>query len=61
MSIGKKERQTEKQTLNYRGQTDGHQRGGGGGVGEQVMGMKEGTCDEHQVLYGSVGITKLYT
>jgi len=29
MSIGKKERQTEKQTLNYRGQTDGYQRGRG--------------------------------
>jgi len=34
MSIGKKERQTEKQTLNYRGQTDGHQRGGEWGMGE---------------------------
>ena len=35
MSIGKKERerQTKKQTLNYREQTDGYQRGGGCGAG----------------------------
>ena len=37
MNKGKKkevERQTKKQTLNYRGQTDGYQRGGGWGTGE---------------------------
>ena len=29
-----REKQTKKQTLNYREQTDGYQRGGGGGMGE---------------------------
>ena len=31
-SKGKKERQTKKKILNYRKQTDGCQRGGGGGM-----------------------------
>ena len=31
MSNGEKKRQTKKQTLTYREQTDGYQRGGGGG------------------------------
>ena len=32
-------------------QTEGHQRGGVGGWGKQVMGMKERTyCEEHQVM-----------
>ena len=48
-------RQTKKQTLNYRelmiirGEV-----GGRGGWIKQLIGMKEGTCDEHWVLYGSV-------
>ena len=42
--------QINKQTLNYREQNGGHQRGWG--WDKQKMGMKEGTCDEHQ-LYGS--------
>ena len=33
MNKGKKETQTKKQTLNYREQTDGDQRGGGWGDG----------------------------
>ena len=49
-----RERETKKQILNYREHTDGHQRGGGGGWGKQVMGMKVRTCrDEHQVMDGS--------
>ena len=47
-----RERQTKKQTFNYRKQTDGYQRGGRGRKGvKNVMGIKEYTCDEHQVLY----------
>ena len=30
----KRERQTKKQTLNYREQTDGYQKGGGRGMGK---------------------------
>ena len=30
----RKERKTKKQTLNYRKQTDGYQRGGGRGMGK---------------------------
>ena len=46
------ERQTKKQTLNYREQTDSCQRGGWQGDWvKQVMGIKECTwCDEHQAL-----------
>ena len=48
-----RERQTKKQTLNYREQTDGYQ----GRVDvewvKQVMEIEECTYDEHQVLYGS--------
>ena len=49
-------RTSKKQTLNYRGQTDGHH---GGrwveGWVKQVMGIKESTCrDEHWVMYASV-------
>ena len=47
-------RQTKKQTLNYREQTEGSWRGGGwGGWIKQVTEIQEGTCDEHQVLYVS--------
>ena len=49
----RKKRQTKKQTLNYRAQTNSYQRGGGGEWVKQEMGMKEGTFDEHQVTYGS--------
>ena len=39
MSKGKKkERQAEKQTLNYREQIDGYQRGGGWGMDELGVG-----------------------
>lgn len=49
MSKGEKtDRQTKKQTLNYGVQT-WLPRGGGGCV-KQVMGIKEGTCDEHWVM-----------
>ena len=56
MSKGGKKRQTKKQTLNYREQTDGYQSGGGQGNGlNKVMEIKECTCcDEHWVMYGSV-------
>ena len=54
MRQGKKERQSEKQTLNYSEQTEGYQREGQGQEqGKQLMGMKGYTCDEHWVLYGS--------
>ena len=44
-------RQTRKQTLNYREQTEGYWSGGGQGDG---LSIKEGTCgDEHWVLYVS--------
>ena len=33
MHKGKRERETKNQTLNYREQTDGYQKGGGGGEG----------------------------
>ena len=59
---GGRERELMKQTLNYREQTEGYQREGGLG-GErvkQVMGIKEGPCDEHQVMYGSVESLILY-
>ena len=50
----KREMQTKKQTLNYRKQTDVW----GGEAGwewvKQVMGIKECTCDEQQVMYGRV-------
>ena len=55
MSKGEKKRQsqTKKQTLNYREQTDGYQRGGKWVT--YVMGIKECTChDEYQVMHGSV-------
>ena len=48
---GKKERQTIRQTLNYREQR--FWRGGGGGCVKWVTGIKEVTCDEHWVLYVS--------
>ena len=53
MGTGKKrERQRKKQTLNYREQTDGYQRGGGWEDRVKwVMGINECTCDEHRVLY----------
>ena len=50
-----RQKQTKKQILNYREQTDGCQKEGGwGGWVKQVIGIKEDTCDEHQVMYGSV-------
>ena len=56
----KRERQTKKQTLNYREQTDGYQLMATDGGMKQVMGIKEFTChDEHWVIYGSVEV--LYT
>ena len=45
----KRKRQTKKQTLNYGEETHGCQRE----EGEIVMGIKEGTCDEHWVLHVS--------
>ena len=56
MSKGeKRKRQTKKQTLNCKEQTDGYQRGGEwGGMSKKVIGIKEGTCDEHRMLHGSV-------
>ena len=51
---GNKERQSKKQTCNYREQIDGLL---GGAVDwgwvKWGMGIKEGTCDEHWVLYMS--------
>ena len=46
--------QIKKQTLNYRKQTDGYQRGGESGWVKYVMGTKEYTCDEPRVIYGIV-------
>ena len=47
--------QTKKQTLTYREQCDGYQRGGSGGWVKWMKGIKECTCcDEHLVFYGSV-------
>ena len=54
--MGESERQTTKQTLDCREQTDDYQKGGWW-VGESVkyvMEIKEYTCNEHQVLYGGV-------
>ena len=43
-----------KETFNYREQIEGCWKGGGqGGWTKWVMGIKEGTCDEHRVLYVS--------
>ena len=55
MNIGgkKREKQTVKQTLNCRKQSEGCWRGGERGWVKWVMGIKEGTCDEHQALYVS--------
>ena len=51
---GKRERQTIKETLNGRKQTEGCWRGGGQREWVKwVMGIKEGTCGEHWVLYVS--------
>lgn len=41
----------------YREHTDGPQRGGRWGGGGNMMGMKEGSCQEYWVMYG---ITMLY-
>ena len=52
MSKGKKkrERQTKKQTLNYREQTDGHQRGGAWGNGvNRGMGTQEYTYHDEKI------------
>ena len=40
----RKKIQTKKQTLNYREQTDGYQRGGGEKGVKEVMMIEEGTC-----------------
>ena len=45
-----REKQTIKQTLKYREQTEG---GGQGECTKYVVGIKEGTCDEHWVFYVS--------
>ena len=45
----KRERQTKKQTLNCREQTDGYQRGSR--WGKQVMEIKQYTYDECRVMY----------
>lgn len=48
-------RQSKKETLNCRGQTDGYRRGMGEMV-KQVMGIKKPAChDELRVMYGTVG------
>ena len=41
------------ETLNYKEQTEGCWREMGRGWDKWVMGMKEGPCDEHWVLYVS--------
>ena len=41
--------------------TDGYQRGGGGRWVKWVMGIKEGTCDEHWALYMSNEITEFHS
>ena len=47
--------QTKKQPLKYRKQTDGYRgRDGWWGWVKQLMGIKERTCDEHEVFYVSV-------
>ena len=47
-----RERQTKKQTPNYREQTDGYQREEGGGWVKQMMVIKQCACDDkHWVLY----------
>ena len=43
-------REANQETLSYREQIKGCQREWGGWV-KRVMGIKEGTCDEHWVLY----------
>ena len=54
MQREKRERETKKQILNYREQSDGCQRGGGQEGGRNRC-WDEGTChDEHRVMYGSV-------
>ena len=56
MNIGERkiERQIKKQTLNYKEQTDGYQREGHERRVKQVMGIKEGTCNEHEVMFESL-------
>ena len=44
---GKRERESKKQTLNYREQTIDYWMGGDRGWVKQVMGIKECTCVEH--------------
>ena len=46
--------QTKKQTLGYKEQTDGYQRGAELELMGEMTGIKECTCDEHLVMYGSV-------
>ena len=52
----KGKRQTKKQTVHYREQTDGyHSRGRVGGWVKQMLEIKEYTCcDKHWVMYGTV-------
>ena len=50
---GRKERETNPKTLSDKEQTIGCPREVGGRWARWVMGTKEGTCDEHWVLYVS--------
>ena len=49
----KRERQTKKQTLNYR-ELMATRRRCLGDWAKQMMGIKEGTCEEYWVIYGKV-------
>ena len=48
-----RKQQTIKQALNYGKRTEGYWRGGQWRMDQMGMGIKEGTCDEHWVLYVS--------
>ena len=52
--MGNGDRQTKKQTPTSRGQTDGDQRAGDGGLGELAGGDEGGSRDEHGVSCTSV-------
>ena len=51
--VGGKGEANHKQTLNYREQTGLLEGNWVGGTAKCVVGVKEGTCDEHWVLYVS--------
>ena len=50
---GREEREINHKRLNDTEQIEGLQREVGGRWARQVMGIKEGTCDEHWMLYVS--------